>query len=147
MKIDFGPKPELPLAGLLRYATTRATVGEAGMVADYESGEKRRVLWPDVVGVVARRLPAEPPYNSETFVDVVSNEGSTLRILPWTELDIDGTADTADADARARRFVQLVASRSPEAAVDPATRSFLGNAPAAQLPSSATLAQHDERLA
>ncbi len=147
-KIDLGPKPALPLAGLLRFATIRATVGEAGIVADHETGEKLRVLWSEIVGVVARRLPSEAPYGGETFVDVVSNEGSTLRILPWTEVDIDGTEDIEEGDARARRFVQLVAARCPEAAIDPATRTFLGSkGPAAQLPSTSTLAQHDERLA
>ncbi|CAN5537202.1 hypothetical protein BH11MYX1_BH11MYX1_08610 [soil metagenome] len=147
-KIDLGPKPALPLAGLVRYATIRASVGDAGIVADHETGEKRRVLWLEVVGVVARRLPEEAPYSGETFVDVVSNEGSTLRILPWTELDIDGTEEIEAGDDRARRFVQLVAARCPEAAVDPATRTFLGSkGPAAQLPSTSTLAQHDDRLA
>jgi hypothetical protein len=147
-KIDLGPKPALPLAGLVRYATIRVTVGDAGIIAEHETGEKRRVLWPEIVGVVARRMPAEEPYRSETFVDVVSNADSTLRILPWTELDIDGIEQLETGDDRARRFVQLVAARCPEALVDPATRTFLGSkGPAAQLPSSSTLAQHDDRLA
>ena len=147
-KIDLGPKPPLPLAGLVRYATIRVTVGDAGIVAEHEAGEKRRVLWPEIVGVVARRFPAAPPYSGETFVDIVSDEGATLRILPWTELAIDGTEETVEGDERARRFVQLVAARCPQAAVDPATRTFLGSkCLAAQLPSASTLAQHDERLA
>jgi len=101
--------------------------------------------------VVARRLPAEAPYAGETFVDLVSIAGATLRFLPWTEISggpIDGALATGDESERARTFVQLIAMACPDARLDSATRTFLGGRGlAAQLPSIATLAQHDARLA
>ena len=141
--------PQLHLR--LEYATARAVFGGNGIEAEREDGTKRVVLWPDVVGVVARRLPAEAPYAGETFVDLVSIAGATLRFLPWTEISggpIDGALATGDESERARTFVQLIAMACPDARLDSATRTFLGGRGlAAQLPSIATLAQHDARLA
>jgi hypothetical protein len=133
----------------LRYATQTATFTSAGIEAEREDGSKRTVAWGDVVGVVARRLPAEEPYESLTFVDLVSLAGSTLRILPWTNVGGELTLPLdADAAERARAFVQLIAARCPGARLDSATRTFLGGrGPAAQLASSEMLAQHDDRLA
>ncbi|MEP6859524.1 MAG: hypothetical protein ABJE66_02830 [Deltaproteobacteria bacterium] len=133
----------------LRYATQTATFTSAGIDAEREDGSQRTVAWGDVVGVVARRLPAEAPYDGLTFVDLVSLAGSTLRILPWTNVGGELTLP-ADADAaeRARAFVQLIAARCPAARLDSATRTFLGGrGHAAQLASSEMLAQHDDRLA
>jgi hypothetical protein len=152
------PPSVIPAAGTppalqkkLRYATARAVFHKAGIDAEREDGTHRNVLWPDVVGVVARRLPAEPPYAGETFVDLVSIAGATLRFLPWTELTgaaLEDALSTGDESERARTFVQLVAMACPDARLDSATRTFLGGRGlAAQLPSSDTLAQHDERLA
>jgi hypothetical protein len=139
------------LRNILRYATARAVFHKAGIDAEREDGTRRNVLWPDVVGVVARRLPVEPPYAGETFVDLVSIAGATLRFLPWTELTgsaLEGALATGDESERARTFVQLVAMACPDARLDSATRTFLGGRGlAAQLPSSNKLAQHDERLA
>jgi hypothetical protein len=135
----------------LKYATARALFGGNGIEAEREDGTKRTVLWPDVVGVVARRLPAEAPCAGETFVDLVSIAGATLRFLPWTEISgapIDGALATGDESERARTFVQLIAMACPEARLDSATRTFLGGRGlAAQLSSIAMLAQHDDRLA
>ncbi len=143
--------PDCPeaLRDRLAYATLVATFTAAGLEAQREDGRDCRVAWGDVVGVVARRLPAEPPYDGITFVDLVSVTGSTLRILPWTAV---GGALTlpfdADVPERARAFVQLIAARCPEARLDGATRTFLGGrGQAAQLPNVDTLAQHDARLA
>jgi hypothetical protein len=152
------PPSVIPAAGTptalrnkLHYATARAVFHKSGIDAEREDGTHRNVLWLDVVGVVARRLPAEPPYAGETFVDLVSIAGATLRFLPWTELTgaaLEDALATGDESERARTFVQLVAMACPDARLDSATRTFLGGRGlAAQLPSSATLAQHDERLA
>lgn len=141
----------LALRDKLSYATARAVFHKTGIDAEREDGTRRKVLWRDVVGVVARRLPTELPYAGETFVDLVSVAGATLRFLPWTELTgaaLDDALATGDESERARTFVQLVAMACPDARLDSATRMFLGGRGlAAQLPSSATLAQHDERLA
>ncbi|MEO6775230.1 MAG: hypothetical protein ABI467_19855 [Kofleriaceae bacterium] len=133
----------------LRYATQIATFTAAGIEAAREDGSARSIAWGDVVGVVARRLPAEAPYDGLTFVDLVSLAGATLRILPWTNVggELSLPID-ADAGERARAFVQLIAARCPSARLDSATRTFLGGrGAAAQLASTEMLAQHDDRLA
>ena len=132
--------------GKLKYVAATVDVTRAGIDARREDGVAKLVLWADVVGVVARRLPADAPYNGETFVDVVSSAGSTLRLVAWTRWNGDPIA--GEGEERARSIVQLVASRCPGAALDAATRTFLGgHGHAAQLPDLATLAQHDQRLA
>jgi hypothetical protein len=140
-KLDPAPRPKLS------FATTTVAVSTEGIDATCETGGTKVVAWADVVGVVARRLPPEPPYGGETFVDLVSTAGSTLRILPWTVLTGDPLHGGDGPIERARAFVQLVASRCPDAKLDGATRTFLGSrGNAAQLPDAAVLAQHDERL-
>ncbi|MEO8550517.1 MAG: hypothetical protein ABI678_11110, partial [Kofleriaceae bacterium] len=98
----------------LAYAAAIVTFTGAGLDGQREDGSAKRVAWADVVGVVARRLPADPPFDGITFVDLVSLAGSTLRVLPWTsvggELTLPANADGAE---RARAFVQLIAARCP----------------------------------
>lgn len=148
-QIAAAPEPEVvppaALAGKLRYATLSATLSHVGIEARREDGFARTVMWPDVVGIVARRLPPDEPYESATFVDIVSTAGATLRILPWTHLA--GDRIEGDGTERARALVQLAAARCPSAKLDAATRTFLGShGQAAQLPDEPTLLAHDRRL-
>ena len=86
------------------------------------------------------------PYNGVTAVDLVSKGGATIRVVPWTKLT--GEAFETDTDARARTFVQQVASRCPDATLDPATTTFAtGSDPASHLPDAAALAAHDDAIA
>ncbi len=134
------------LANKLRYTTLTANISHVGIDAKREDGFARVVMWPDVVGIVARRLPATVPYEGVTFIDLVSTAGATLRILPWTQLT--GDAITGDGVERARALCQLVAARCRGAKLDSATRTFIGShGQAAQLPDEETLAAHDKRLA
>jgi hypothetical protein len=127
----------------LSYVAITAELTAGGIDARREDGLSRLVLWRDVVGVVARRMP--PVYDGLVFIDVVSSAGSTLRIVPWTRLA--GAPIASEADARPRSIVEHVALRCPGARLDPATRQFLETGTAAQLPDLETLRAHDERLA
>lgn len=137
------------LRSRLQFSTLTVEVTRGGLDARREDGHALLVVWRDVVGVVARRMPAK--YDGLTFVDVVSREGSTLRVLPWTRLSGDplpGVDEASDDEARARALVKLIAERCTIAKVDPATRRFIeGTEPAAQLPDLETLAAHDTKLA
>ena len=139
---DVIPAAPEAVRGKLSFATLTAELTRGGIDARREDGTSALVMWVDVVGVVARRLP--PEHGATTFVDLVSNAGSTLRVLPWTRLT--GDPVEGDGDARARKLVSLVAERCPAAKLDPATRAFLDGKDAAQLPDVATLATHDQRL-
>jgi hypothetical protein len=139
------PIPTLPdhLRKKLSYMTLSAEITRAGIDARREDGASMLVLWRDVVGIVARRMP--PDHEGSTFIDVVSAPGTTLRIMAWTRLTGEPLAGTGDP--RARALVTLVASYCPTIKVDPKTRQFVDGAEAAQLPDLATLAAHDARLA
>jgi hypothetical protein len=134
----------IPLRGKIKYVALAGEVTRGGIDARREDGSSLLVMWRDVVGVVARRLPAV--LEGETFVDVVSSAGSTLRIMPWTRLSGDPIA--GEGELRARAFIQLVVARCPTAKLDPATRTFVETeGQAAQLPDVETLGVHDEKLA
>ena len=123
-----------------------ATLTSIGITGQREDGTTKHVGWDDVIGIIARRLPADSPYEGVTFVDLVSVAGSTLRILPWTRLD--GAPVRGDGEERARAFVQLIAARCLDAKLDSFTKVFAdGAGHAAQLPSPTTLAAHDDKLA
>jgi hypothetical protein len=140
-----GPLTPIPehLRNRLRYVALTAEVTGGGIDARREDGLSRLVLWRDVVGVVARRMPAV--YDSAAFVDIVSTAGSTLRIVPWTRLT--GQLTDVDGDARPRAVVEHVVAHCPSVRLDPATRIFLDTGEPAQLPDLDTLRAHDERLA
>ena len=140
------PPPQVPsaLRNQLRFVTASAELTQAWIDARQEDGSAVLVLWRDVVGAVARRLP--PELDGATFVDVISTPGATLRILPWTRLS--GDLVDGEGAARARELLAMVTSRHPEAKLDPSTRRFVHAAePAMQLPDRATLDEHDARLA
>ncbi|MGN6106943.1 MAG: hypothetical protein ACTHU0_17690 [Kofleriaceae bacterium] len=140
------PIPVMPghLRGKVRYAALTAELTRAGIDARREDGSAVLVMWRDVVGVVARRLP--PAYDGATFIDVVSTAGSTLRILPWTR--VTGETFDGDGEARARAIARSARVYCPELHLDAATAAFLERGePAAQLPDLELLATHDDRLA
>lgn len=134
------------LYGKLQYAVAAASISSAGITAEREDGTTRVVDWDAIVGIIARRLPQEAPYEGATFVDLVSTAGATLRILPWTR--VSGAPLYGEGEERARAFVQLVAARCLDAKLDSWTKVFSdGAGRAAQLPSAKTLDAHDARLA
>jgi hypothetical protein len=143
----FTPPDKPPaLRGKLRYAVNMATLTSMGITAQREDGTTKHVGWDDIIGIIARRMPPEAPYDGVTFVDLVSISGSTLRILPWTRLD--GAPVRGEGEERARAVVQLIAARCLEAKLDSWTKVFAdGAGHAAQLPSTNTLAAHDDKLA
>lgn len=146
-----GPKPTsgpislLPehLRKKLKYVAVTAEISRAGIDARREDGSTKLVLWRDVVGLVARRMPAE--HDGVTFLDIISTAGSTLRILPWTRLT--GESVEGDGEAWTRALLGKLVAHCSSAALDPATQRFQRGEPAAQLPDTAKLAAHDEKLA
>jgi hypothetical protein len=140
-----GPLPAMPehLRNRLQYVALTAELTAGGIDARREDGVARLVLWRDVVGVVARRMP--PEYDGAAFVDIVSTAGSTLRIVPWTRLT--GEPVEGDPEARPRTLIEHVVAHCPGAKIDPATRQFLDAGEPAQLPDLDTLRAHDQRLA
>lgn len=127
----------------LQFVTLSAELTRAGMDARHEDGSSKLVMWRDVVGFVARRMP--PVHDSLTFLDIVSVAGSTLRVLPWTR--ITGETIEGEGDAWTRALLAAMIARCPEASLDPATKKFQAGEPAAQLKDTTKLAAHDDKLA
>ena len=126
----------------LRFMVLSAELTRAGIDARREDGSSLLVMWRDVVGLVARRMPQE--HDALTFIDVVSVAGSTLRLVPWTRLSGDPVIGADDP----RVLLTALVWRCPDAAIDPATKKFLDSTePAAQLPDLGKLAAHDGKLA
>ncbi len=128
----------------LSFLVLSGEVTRAGIDARREDGSSLLVLWRDVVGVVVRRLPDE--LDATTFMDIVSLERSTLRIVPWTRLT--GISVVGTGDDRVRSLAGYIATMCNDVQLfDPATKLFLEKPePAAQLKDTAKLAAHDERL-
>jgi hypothetical protein len=141
------PDPTPPaVRGKIKYAVLSASLTSAGIHAQREDGSAKLVEWESIIGIIARRLPPDAPFHSTTFVDVISTRGSTLRILPWTQ--ITGAPIFGQGEERARAFVQLVAAHCLDAKLDSWTKVFAdGAGHAAQLPNVKMLAGHDEHLA
>jgi hypothetical protein len=130
----------------ISYAAAVLTLSQTGIAASREDGVRVDVAWNDLVGIVARRLPAAAPYDGATFLDLISAPGETLRLVPWTQ--IAGIDIFGSVEERARRFARLVAKRRLHARLDAASRTFVdGTDSAPQLPDAETLAEHDRRLA
>lgn len=127
----------------LSYVVLSAEITRAGIDARLEDGSSKLVMWRDVVGLVARRMPAA--YDALTFLDIVSVAGSTLRVMPWTR--VTGETVAGEGDARLRALLDAMHGHCAEASVDPATKRFQSGEPAAQLKDTKKLAAHDEKLA
>jgi hypothetical protein len=131
--------------GKVKFAVLTGELSIAGIDARREDGGSVLVMWRDVVGLVARRLPGD--LGSHPFVDIVSTAGMTLRILPWSRMT--GEVISGEPETRVRTFMKLVAPRCPEAKLDRATQAFLDDdaKSPAQLPNLDMLAKHDTALA
>ncbi len=131
------------LRGKIEFSVTAGEITVAGIDARREDGNIVLVMWRDVVGIVARRLP--PELDGVPFIDIVSTAGMTLRLLPWSKLT--GEVIEGEGDDRARAIAKLVVARCKDAKVDRATQGFIDgpNSPA-QL-SLELLAKHDKALA
>lgn len=135
-----GMKPLAHLRGKLSFAAMTAQLSKAGIEARLEDGEERLVMWRDVIGIVARRMP--DAYDAVPFLDLVSTAGATIRLLPWTRF----TGEAIDGAPRACAK-QLIAW-CQRSTLDPATKQFVdGTGEPAQLPDLTTLAAHDDKLA
>jgi hypothetical protein len=142
------PEPVFPpyIQNKIKYAITTADISPAGITGKREDGTLVEVKWDAIVGVIARRMPPDKPFEGATIIDVVSSAGKTLRVVPWTKVR-GGLPLGKQAVERARGFVQLVAAQALSAKLDPATKLFAdSDGQAAQLPTIATLASHDDRL-
>lgn len=132
--------------GKVKFAMLTGELSNAGIDARREDNANILVMWRDVVGLVARRLPGD--LNGHPFVDIVSTAGMTLRFLPWSRITGETTI-SGEPEARVRALLDLILPRCPEAKLDRATQAFIEDdtKSPAQLPNLDMLAKHDAALA
>jgi len=128
----------------LQHAAATAELSAAGINARLANGSSRLVMWADIVGIVARKLPPGP-FDGAEIVDVISTPGATVRIVSTTRLS--GDPVVGDGLDRVRALIAVIVTHRPDVKLDIATRAvFDQGAPLRQLVDAAELASHDARL-
>ncbi len=134
-----------PVVAPVRCAAATIALSESGIDTNFVDGNIGLVEWGEVVGVVARQLPAAAPYHGAMFVDIISGPHATVRALPTTR--ITGADVSGDGADRVRTLIAAIRGFAPAAKLDSATRAMCDQgAPVRQLADAAELASHDERL-
>lgn len=110
----------------VRFVVTDGVATAAGLELRFDRGGPRTVAWADIVEVVARRMPPDPPYDKTAFVDLVLAEGGPARLLPTTRLDLSALLGPAAPGAKEnwRRLVGLARAQNPAIAIEPASDDF-----------------------
>jgi hypothetical protein len=122
---------EVDLAAQLRFAAVSCEWDDAGLRARMKDGSLVAVEWSALREIRARRLPPDPPWNGALIVDfvpaIIDAEHSPIRLLPMTAMNFRGLPGPPATSRREsiRRFITHVASRSPQAVVEPQTRPFV----------------------
>jgi len=122
---------EVDLAAQLRFAAVSCEWDDVGLRARMKDGSPLAIEWSALREIRARRLPVDPPWNGALIVDfvpaVIDAEHSPIRLLPMTGMSFRGLPGPPATSRREsiRRFITHVASRSPQAVVEPETRPFV----------------------
>ncbi len=120
------PAPtELPRAtavdsttSMLRFVAAECTIDDVGLEVSYCSGGVAKVMWADIVTVVARQLPPDPPYQGKLLFDIVTAtpEGAKtpIRFMPTTRANYGAMPDGAGTTSmdNFRRLARLILERN-----------------------------------
>ncbi len=132
----------------VRFVIAGGTLEAGGLRVRVERGAERMVAWSDIVEVVARRLPPDPPYDKTTFVDLVVRDGPPVRILPTSRLDYAALPGGMAANTREnlRRLVALAREHHPAIAIEAESAEFFaGGRDAVMFPAFKKFAEWDRR--
>jgi hypothetical protein len=139
------PAPDLRAARAAATAQLRFTVEAAAIETDGLRAGDRLLAWRDVVRVVARRLPPDPPWEKATFVDLVPATGAPVRIGAATRIDFSalpgGAAPTAKGNWR--RLVAVARHANEAIAIDDDSMSFFHGGQAPVFPAWKTFLEYD----
>jgi hypothetical protein len=124
------PNPVGPVAsdaarGALRFVVVDGTITPTGLTLRMERNVERVVAWSDIVEVVARRMPPDPPFEKLTFVDLVTASGP-VRLLPSSRLDYASLPGGMAPNTREnlRRLVALAREQHPAIAIEAESADF-----------------------
>ena len=139
------PLDDMRAARAAATAELRFTVASAAIeVGGLRAGD-RLLAWRDVVRVVARRLPPDPPWHKATFVDFVPATGAPVRIAASTRIDFTalpgGAAPTAKGNWR--RLVAVARHDNEAIEIDAESMSFFDGGQAPIFPAWKTFLAYD----
>lgn len=123
--------PAAPVAadatrGALRFVVAEGTLTTTGLIVRLDRGEPRALRWSDIVEVVARRMPPDPPYEKTAFVDLVTAAGPPVRLLPTTRLDLAALPGGIAPNTKEnwRRLVAHARAHNPNLALEADSAPF-----------------------
>lgn len=114
----------------LRFIASRCEIGPSGLRVSLPSGEIREVAFSQVLSIVARQLPPDPPWDGALILDIVpAKEASPdpVRIFGNTVVNyasIPGGGTTSRLD-NTRRLAGFLRDQCPQATIDEATQEFV----------------------
>jgi len=114
----------------IRFIAHRCDIGEAGLRVTLASGEVRELAFGQIIGIVARQLPPDPPWDGALILDIVPSKDLTrepVRIFGTTVVNyaaIPGGGTTSRLD-NTRRLIAFLRERAPAAVLDEATQEFV----------------------
>ncbi len=114
----------------IRFIAHRCDIGEAGLRVTLSNGEARDLAFAQIVGIVARQLPPDPPWDGALILDIVPSKDLTrepVRVFGTTVVNyaaIPGGGTTSRLD-NTRRLIAFLRERAPDAILDEATQEFV----------------------
>jgi hypothetical protein len=119
-------------ASVLRFVAKTCTFDEAGIVARYEDGHERRVLFADLSEIVLRQLPPGAPFAATIVLDLAPRDGSApVRLLPSTRANygaLPGHGVTSQENFR--RLASHLVARCAATRIEDASLPFVREAKA-----------------
>jgi hypothetical protein len=112
---------------VFRFAAPKCELSPVGLRVVSLDGTVRETQWSDLVGLFARRLPPEPPFDGKVLIDVVLRHDQPIRIAPSTLMnfaELPGRAAPSRLE-NLRRLLQHIDERCPNLSIDPGTRTFM----------------------
>ncbi|MBL8623465.1 MAG: hypothetical protein JNK64_19295 [Myxococcales bacterium] len=132
----------------LRFVVQDGAITADGLAVRVARGGERTIAWRDLVEVVARRMPPDPPYEKTTFVDLVVADGPPLRLVPTSRLDYAALpgGQAPNTKENWRNLVALARQHNPAIAIEADSADFFaGGRDAPMFPALKKFVEWDRR--
>jgi hypothetical protein len=137
----------------LRFVARKCEVTPAGLKVSYPDGRTREVAYPQIVSLVVRLLPPDPPWNAQPLLDAVvrssdNTSWETVRVFSTTLVNtaaLPGGGSTSRLE-NVRRLGAHLLAQHPALNLDPETGAFVTEGkPPARFVSTSHFAEYDQR--
>lgn len=137
----------------LRFVARKCEIGPLGLKVSYAEGPVRDVAYVEIVSLVVRLLPPDPPWSSQPFCDAVVRSADNtaweaVRIFSTTVFNtaaLPGGGSASRLDNMRKLGAHLLA-QNPALSLDPETAAFLSEGrPPARFVSTNHFAEYDQR--